>query len=99
MFYSLNILKTLFLVLWPLIIGKQPCSASIVSAEKKIDFNDLWLPRELGRFRLKDAAFVEVYEVTQPSPLDGINVTVYADKYNLYITTFNACKTRKHKLF
>ena len=53
--------------------------------------SDIWLPRELGRFHLKDAGFVEVYETTPDIATGGNgNATSYADQYNLYITTFSA---------
>ena len=42
-----------------------------------------WLPRSLGTFHLKDAAFIDAFEVRP----DAEN---YADRYNLYFTTFNA---------
>ena len=86
-----------FPALAALIVTKEPCSASLLSTEKNI-FEDLWLPRELGRFHLKDAAFVEVYEITPPPQIHYKNETVYADKYNLFITTFNACKIQKQKI-
>lgn len=56
--------------------------------------SDVWLPRELGRFHLKDAGFVEVYETT-PDIANG-NATSYAEQYNLYITTFNAGIIRRY---
>ncbi|TRY79643.1 hypothetical protein TCAL_12605 [Tigriopus californicus] len=45
--------------------------------------DDPWLPRELGRFKLPHAGFVEVY---QNSDEEGD----YMDRLTLYISTFNA---------
>ena len=44
-----------------------------------------WLPRLLGSFHLKDVAFIDAFEVNP-------NAENYADRYNLYFTTFNARK-------
>ena len=41
-----------------------------------------WLPRSLGSFYLKDAAFIEAIEI---HPM----AENYADRYTLYFTTFN----------
>ncbi len=49
-----------------------------------------WLPKLLGTFHVKDAAFVEVFEVNP----EAENVE---DKYNLYVTTFNARRS-SHKM-
>ena len=41
-----------------------------------------WLPRSLGSFYLKDAAFIEAIEIHP----DAEN---YADRFTIYFTTFN----------
>ena len=41
-----------------------------------------WMPRSLGSFYLKDAAFIEALEI-HPEAEN------YADRYTLYFTTFN----------
>ena len=86
------LLSKVSLLVLSLFIAKQyPCSAKVVSYSSKLKSGDLWLPRELGRFHLKDAGFVEVYERT-PSEVsnDEANKETYPEKYNLFITTFNA---------
>ena len=80
--------KTFFLAISIIAINK--CSANVVPTSPKAKTGEVWLPRELGRFHLKDAGFVEVYEITPSTPANNKNTTVYADHYNLYITTFNA---------
>ena len=72
------------------LIATDKCSGNVVPTSPKAISGDLWLPRELGRFHLKDAGFVEVYETTPSTKANNKNTTVYADQYNLYITTFNA---------
>ena len=89
-----NILKIStikFMTIVIFVVNKETCFANFLPKIPSIESNEIWLPRELGRFHLKDAAFVEVYETT-PSlkTIDNQNSTVYADQYNLYITTFNA---------
>ena len=83
--------KVSILVLSLFIAEHHPCSAKFLPDSSKLKSGDLWLPRELGRFHLKDAGFVEVYERT-PSEVskDGENEETYPEKYNLFITTFNA---------
>ena len=83
--------KVSLLVLSLYIAEQHPCSAKFLPDSSKLKSGDLWLPRELGRFHLKDAGFVEVYERT-PSEVskDGENEETYPEKYNLFITTFNA---------
>ena len=44
--------------------------------------NNVWLPRSLGSFPLKDAGFIEAYQ-THPEADN------YSDRYTLYLTTFN----------
>ena len=86
------LLSKVSLLVFSIFIAKQyPCSAKVVPDSSKLTSGDLWLPRELGRFHLKDAGFVEVYERT-PSEVsnDGENEETYPEKYNLFITTFNA---------
>ena len=73
------------------VVKKETCSAKVLPNIRNIETDDIWLPRELGRFHLKDAGFIEVYETTPSLQTNtNQNATVYADKYNLYITTFNA---------
>ena len=83
--------KVSLLVLSLFIVDQDPCSAKFIPDSSKLKSGDLWLPRELGRFHLKDAGFVEVYERT-PSEVskDGESDNTYPEKYNLFITTFNA---------
>ena len=50
-------------------------SSTSISAER-------WLPRSLGSFYLKDAAFIEAIEI-HPAAEN------YADRFTLYFTTFN----------
>ena len=42
-------------------------------------------PRQLGSFKLEHAGFVEVFDFAEEAEN-------YADKYTLYISTFNYCK-------
>lgn len=63
--------------------------AKTLQSGRNVKSRDVWLPRQLGTFHLKDAGFVEVYPVT-PSEKSNTNATSYAEQYNLYITTFNA---------
>ena len=64
-------------------------TAKNLDKSKNLKSRDVWLPRQLGTFHLKDAGFVEVYPITD-SVTGNKNATSYADSYNLYITTFNA---------
>jgi len=64
-------------------------TAKNLDKSKNVKSRDVWLPRLLGTFHLKDAGFVEVYPITD-SVTGNKNITSYADSYNLYITTFNA---------
>ena len=83
--------KVSLLVLSLFIVDQDPCSAKFIPDSSKLKSGDLWLPRELGRFHLKDAGFVEVYERTPSEvPKDGESDNTYPEKYNLFITTFNA---------
>ena len=86
--------RNYILVVLVIIATKVQTNIGLVGAEKNI--TDVWLPRELGRFHLKDAAFVEVYEVTTPSLVSTENRTFNPDNYNLFITTFNARKFYKY---
>ena len=85
----LRICTRLFMTIAIFVVNKETCAANFVPKIPSIVSGDMWLPRELGRFHLKDAGFIEIYETT-PSLDTNQNATVYADKYNLYITTFNA---------
>ena len=89
MTYILFMFRVLFLAINVLMV-KETCSAKIISEVEKAKTGDVWLPRELGRFHLKDAAFVEVFKETPTGTTNNQNATVYADQYNLFITTFNA---------
>ena len=51
--------------------------------------DDPWLPRQLGRFDLPHAAFVEAFPYTDP-------VDDPAENYTLYISTFNAAALYFH---
>ena len=64
-------------------------TAKNLDKSKNVKSRDVWLPRQLGTFHLKDAGFVEVYPITD-AVTENKNATSYADSYNLYITTFNA---------
>ena len=44
---------------------------------------DVWLPREIGRFSLPHAAFVEIFQRDDPD-------AEYVDQLDLVISTFNA---------
>merc|ERR1711936_87548 len=92
------LLSKVSLLVFSIFIAKQyPCSAKVVPDSSKLTSGDLWLPRELGRFHLKDAGFVEVYERT-PSEVSnvGADEETYPEKYNLFITTFNAAAMYIH---
>ena len=96
----LHLSKVSLLVLSLYIAEQHPCSAKFLPDSSKLKSGDLWLPRELGRFHLKDAGFVEVYERT-PSEVskDGVNDETYPEKYNLFITTFNAGNLTNSTIF
>ena len=84
-------MKIFTVILMTVVANNEICSAKFLHNMPGVESGDIWLPRELGRFHLKDAAFVEVYETTPSLKTnDDQNTTVYADQYNLYITTFNA---------
>ena len=88
---SLILCSTFFMTIVVFVANKQPCSANVLPHMPNIKSGEIWLPRELGRFHLKDAGFIEVYETTPSIRTDANrNATVYADQYNLYITPFNA---------
>jgi len=92
--------KVSILVLSLYIAEQHPCSAKFLPDSSKLKSGDLWLPRELGRFHLKDAGFVEVYERTPIEvSKDGENEETYPEKYNLFITTFNAGNLTNSTIF
>lgn len=68
-----------FLLMASSVVFGSPTGQGDIQDNKE---QEVWLPRELATFHLKDAAFVEVFE-TSP------NVSGHADRFTLYITTFN----------
>ena len=83
------IMKLYLVTICLFLSGDTIITAKNLDKSKNVKSGDVWLPRLLGTFHLKDAGFVEVYPITDSVAKDK-NATDYADRYNLYITTFNA---------
>ena len=82
-------LKSFIFTIFLIVSHDKLSLAKTLQSGRNVKSRDVWLPRQLGTFHLKDAGFVEVYPVT-PSEKSNTNATSYAEQYNLYITTFNA---------
>ena len=85
------LLNTLIFASCLIVLNNKLVIAKKLPGGNNVQSRDVWLPRQLGTFHLKDAGFVEVYPIT-PSITSSSdpNLTSYADNYNLFITTFNA---------
>ena len=84
-------LRIIIFVCCLVVFNNKLITAKKLPESKNVKSRDVWLPRQLGTFHLKDAGFVEVFPITPSvTSTSDQNLTSYADNYNLFITTFNA---------